>query len=808
MPGIVGTSADDRQKAEPGDITRRLRAQDAAELPFTTVAEALQEGVLVQDDQGRVLQANRTAAKILGLALDELVTDPPSSLFWIAEVDGLPMTPETSPGRRALAEGEPILGVIVGIDHGEQRRWLEINSVPIRLPSASKIPMVISSFRDITARVATDEAVRFQTLLLDTAGQGIVAVDARGIVLYWNKHAEQMYGWSAQEAVGQPVTELILPAAAAAAGRELVDELQPGETHGSDYWVTRRDGTQFPVFATSTPAVDDDGHTVAMITVATDITDRKRVEDQARRLSAIVEASSDAIVGLTLDRVITSWNAGATALYGYEEHEALGRNVAMLTAPLEHQDIEARLGAQDLALSNLETRCVTKQGAVVYVALSVSPILDENGRAVGLCGIGRDVTERVELERRAEENRDQLRAARHAAELEALGREEANRANRAKSEFLSRMSHELRTPLNTILGFAQILLMDDLTADQRENVSFLRSAGDHLLALVNDVLDISRIESGGLKLVLEPVHVNEVVAHALSLIRPQATDNRISIPEGIDGDDDIYVHSDRQRLMQILLNLLSNAVKYNRPDGRIELCCETSGGTVSIAVTDTGLGIGDADLNKLFTPFERLGAERSTIEGTGIGLALSRVLSQEMGGSLTVFSTAGTGSTFTLELPVGHPPDERALSDAGLPAIDHAADSKQLTILAIEDNLANIALLERAVRRCDNVVLHTAIQGRRGLEIAAQHQPGLILLDLHLPDLPGETVLARLRANPSTASIPVVICSADSSLLGDRQRVDLDADAYLTKPIDLSALFGLIERARTGDGLTPPATPT
>jgi PAS domain S-box-containing protein len=772
MPGTMGTPAD--QKAQDGDITRRLRAQDAAELPFTTVAEALQEGVVVQDDQGRVLQANGTASQILGLPLDQLVTDPPSSLYWIAEVDGEPMTRETSPGRRALAEGRPVLGVIAGIDHGDRRRWIEINSVPIRLPSASKVPMVISSFRDITERVATDEAVRFQTLLLDTAGQGIVAVDGRGIVLYWNHHAEQMYGWSAQEAVGQPVAELILPVEAADVSRGLVNELQAGETRGSDYWVTRRDGTLFPVFATSTPAVDDDGNTIAMITVATDITDRKRAEDQARRLSAIVEATSDAIVGMTMDREITSWNAGATALFGYEEHEALGRQVSMLTAPPEHQDIEARLGAQDLALTNLETRCVTKEGAFVYVALSVSPILDEHGQPVGLSGIGRDVTQRIELERKAAESRDQLRAARHAADLEAIGRQEANRANRAKSQFLSRMSHELRTPLNTILGFAQILLMDDLSADQRENVTFLRSAGDHLLALVNDVLDISRIESGGLKLVLEPVHVNEVVAHALSLIRPQATENRISVPEGIEGDDDLYVHSDRQRLMQILLNLLSNAVKYNRPDGRIELCCESSAGTV--------------------------------IEGTGIGLALSRVLSQEMGGSLTVSSTAGTGSTFTLELPAGHPPDEAALNrnGAGLPSIDQAVGSRPLTILAIEDNIANIALLERAVRRCDNVVLHTAIQGRRGLEIAARHQPGLILLDLHLPDLPGETVLARLRADPSTASIPVVICSADSSLLGDRQRLDLDADAYLSKPIDLTELFALIELARAGQPLAPP----
>ncbi|MGZ4724530.1 MAG: PAS domain S-box protein [Ilumatobacteraceae bacterium] len=790
------------QRAQEREITRLHQAQIADGMRFAAVVEALQEGVLVQDAEGRVLQANRTASQILGVPLGQLVTVPPSPLRWsAARPDGNPLASDQNPGRRALARSEPVLGVMVGVDRGDERVWLEINSVPLCLPGEGEQPVVISSFRDVTARVAADEAIRFQALLLDTAGQAIVAVDGNGIVLYWNNMAEHMYGWQASEALNRPFAEFIASGATLKRGRQLVGELSKGATAGSDHWVRRRDGTLFPVFATTTPTLDDKGN-AAVIIVATDITDRKRAEDQARRLSAIVESSSDAIIGMTMERVITSWNPGATALFGYDAEEAIGRNVSMLTASAEPGNAQAHLDAADgMSVTNMETQGTTKHGELVQISLSVSPILDEAGQPIGLSSITRDITERVELERIAEESRQALLSAQHAAELEAIGREEANRANLAKSEFLSRMSHELRTPLNAVLGFGQILLMDDLTTDQRENLGFIRSAGEHLLDLINDVLDISRIEAGALQLSLEPVNLHEVVANALSLIGPQAAHNNITTHTAID-DTDLYVHSDRQRLLQVLLNLLSNAVKYNRPGGRIDLCCESSGGTVSIAVTDTGIGMCEADLGKLFTPFERLGAEATDIEGTGVGLALSRVLSQQMGGSLTVFSAVGTGSTFTLELPASQRSEPAVPDDTDARPVRMTASEKVVTILSIEDNVANIRLMERSLQRCHNVVLLTAIQGRLGLEIAIQHQPDLILLDLHLPDLPGETVLQHLRADPATASIPVVICSADASPKQRRECLDRGAAAYLTKPLNLTELFELIERVRAVEPLT------
>jgi PAS domain S-box-containing protein len=671
------------QRAQEREIAGLYESQLADGLRHAAVVAALQEGVLVQDGLGRVLEANQTAAEILGVALDQLVTDPPTPLSWrSAKLDGRAVAAGHTPGRRALVDGDPQMGLLVSFDRGDEAVWLELNCVPFRVPGASDVPLVISSFRDVTARVAADKAIGFQARLLDSAGQAIVAVDPVGLIIYWNKQAELTYGWSSAEAIGQPIAELILTEDTLADGELTVAQIQADGTQAGEHWARRRDGTLFPLFATGSSVLDDDGNLIAMIGVATDITDRRLAEEVAKA------------------------------------------------------------------------------------------------------------------------SQQELLKARHTAEMEAMARDAATRSNRAKSEFLSRMSHELRTPLNAVLGFGQILLMDDLTTDQRENVGFIKTAGEHLLALINDVLDISRIEAGALRLSLEPVQLNEVLTHALSLIRPQADQRALSLPAGI-ADTDLYVHADRQRLLQVMLNLLSNAVKYNRRGGRIELCCESSGGTVSIAVSDTGIGICEADLGKLFTPFERLGAEGTEIEGTGVGLALSRVLSQQMGGALTVFSTVGVGSTFTLELPVSAR-SEPSPPPKTTPPLARHADSKPVTVLAIEDNVANIRLLERAMQRCDNVELLTAIQGRLGIEIASEHSPDLVLLDLHLPDMTGMTVLQHLCADPGTASIPVVICSAEASPSQARDCLERGAAGYLTKPFNLAELYEIIEHVRAGEPIGPP----
>jgi signal transduction histidine kinase/CheY-like chemotaxis protein len=378
-------------------------------------------------------------------------------------------------------------------------------------------------------------------------------------------------------------------------------------------------------------------------------------------------------------------------------------------------------------------------------------------------------------------------------------KEEADRANTAKSEYLSRMSHELRTPLNAILGFAQLLELEELGEAQRENLHYILSAARHLLALINEVLDIAAIEAGRLPLSLEPVAVADVVAEAVSLIRPLADQHEVllvSPPVSCQ----VHVLGDRQRLKQILLNLLSNAVKYNRPGGRVELACGPVGDGMRIQVLDTGPGIAAEVMDQLFVPFERLGSEQTGVEGAGLGLPLSRRLAEAMGGTLAVETEVGQGSSFWVELPVAEGPVQRAERQQELAAPAAQPDpppSAPLTVLYIEDNLSNLQLVERVLSRRPGVRLISAMRPQLGLELAAEHHPDLILLDLHLPDMPGQEVLRRLRAEPRTADVPVVILSADARPTLIEDLLAQGVRAFLTKPLDVKELLELLDAVAT-----------
>jgi signal transduction histidine kinase/ActR/RegA family two-component response regulator len=417
-----------------------------------------------------------------------------------------------------------------------------------------------------------------------------------------------------------------------------------------------------------------------------------------------------------------------------------------------------------------------------------SPVLEPDGTLAFIIHSVEEVTESV----------------RAAKELRAA-KEEADRANTAKSEYLSRMSHELRTPLNAILGFAQLLELEELTDEQRENLHYILSAARHLLALINEVLDIAAIEAGRLPLSLEPVAVAEVVAETVSLIRPLADQHEVllvSPPVSCQ----VHVLGDRQRLKQILLNLLSNAVKYNRQGGRVELACgPADGDRMRVAVRDTGPGIAPDAMGQLFVPFERLGSEQTGVEGAGLGLPLSKRLAEAMGGTLEVSSTAGQGSTFWVELPQAEGPVQRAerQQELEVPTEAEAEPAAPLTVLYIEDNLSNLQLVERVLSRRPGVRLISAMRPQLGLELAAEHDPDLILLDLHLPDMPGQEVFRRLQAEPRTANVPVVVLSADARPTLINELLSQGIRAFLTKPLDVKELLELLntiatERAPTG----------
>jgi signal transduction histidine kinase len=358
-----------------------------------------------------------------------------------------------------------------------------------------------------------------------------------------------------------------------------------------------------------------------------------------------------------------------------------------------------------------------------------------------------------------------------------LERATAARVDLAKTEFLSRMSHELRTPLNVILGFTQLMQLDARSEGDAEGLAHVERAGKLLLELIDEVLDISRIEEGRLELELGPVDVGALVGEVLGLVGPLADQRGLRLDAGRAPESPLRVVADRRRLRQVLLNLLSNAVKYNREGGDLEVRVEgPEDGLVRIAVRDTGAGIPAGELDRIFVPFERVGGE--DVEGTGLGLPIAQKLAVAMGGRIEVDSrTSGprTGSTFTVLVP--------AVPAEPVPGTAPG----QRVVVYVEDNPANVRLIERAIGAGD-VVVRSAPTGAQGLALIRSLAPALVLLDLNLPDVNGADVLAGLRADPATRDIPVVVVSSDAvPATSDRLRT-AGAAAFLTKPLDLREL--------------------
>ncbi len=511
---------------------------------------------------------------------------------------------------------------------------------------------------------------------------------------------------------------------------------------------------------------------------------------QTKLLQSILDSMGDGVLATDENGKMVLLNPAAQAMVGLdptrvppgERSQRLGifRPDTQTLYPADDMPLARAMRGETVDGIELYIRNAANPGGI-FVNVNVRPLKDDLGQGRGGVAVVHDITQ-----------------TKRSEELLRRAKEEAERANHAKSEFLSRMSHELRTPLNSILGFAQVLEMGALEPDELGPVEQILKGGEHLLTLINEVLDVARIESGRMALSLEPVLVAEVLQQALGLIRPLAEQREVTIGEAQDAR--YYVQADRQRLRQVLLNLLSNAIKYNLEGGHIEVTCQVRGnGFVRIAVADTGMGVSPTDRAKLFRPFERLVGDSTAIEGTGLGLALSKGLVEAMDGAIGVDSNPGGGSIFWIDLRPAERPDDPWLDlDVAYPRETTPEPAHRCVVLYIEDNPSNLALMQRIASLRPDVQLLNAEQGDLGLDLARAQLPDLILLDLHLPDMPGLEVLQRLRRNPETQTIPVVVVSADATPEHIAQLLAAGAQSYVTKPFDISSILRLLDEAVPG----------
>ncbi len=471
-------------------------------------------------------------------------------------------------------------------------------------------------------------------------------------------------------------------------------------------------------------------------------------------------------------------NARFCEMTGYSPEELLTMTADDFTHPddvAQDREFSAQLVRGELAVYRRHKRYLSKSSRTVWVQSTVSLLRNEDGRPWRIVGAVEDITEHLRLQ--------EAERAREAAEA----------SNRAKSDFLSRMSHELRTPLNAMLGFAQLIELDQrnpIAQTQRAWVGQIQQAGWHLLEMINDVLDLSRIESGNLRLTMEPLDLRSLLDATLTMVQSDAARRGISIRQDL-ANNAVSLRGDATRIKQILTNLLTNAVKYNRDGGQIVVSSRRDAETVEITVTDTGLGMTAQQMGELFQPFNRLGRERSTQEGTGIGLVISQRLAELMGGTLRARSVAGEGSAFVVRMPAVQGPQPSRSQVVDFP--DTNAEYHRRIVHYVEDNETNVEVMRGILAQRPQVLMDVSVTGLDGLAAIRARRPDVILLDMHLPDISGMELLRHLKADPDTADVPVIIVSADALVAQIEAAREAGAMHYLTKPISVSELLGVLD---------------
>jgi PAS domain S-box-containing protein len=619
--------------------------------------------------------------------------------------------------------------------------------------------------------------------LLEASTEPVYVKDAAGYFLLCNDAAAEVLGMPAADVIGKTHWDVFPIETAAALHKADEAVLRTGERVTLEITISSHTGDRVWT-ATKTPFRDRSGSVIGVVGTARDVTaHRQREQALEMREQQLTEAQRLARLGswqydIAENRV--TWSEDLYIVHGLEASDTpLTLEGALdLVHPADRErvrdivDYASRTGAP----FEFEYRPMRTDGDDLNVLCRGLVVRDEAGSPVRMIGTGQDVTAHSVAEK---------------ALREAIA--EAEHANEAKSKFLSRMSHELRTPLNAILGFGQVMESEPGTKD-KEGVDQILRAGRHLLSLIDEILDLSKIEAGKIALATGPVSLNEVVSESLDLIRPTADERGVDLETASALEGTPFVAGDPRRLKQVMLNLLSNAVKYNRPGGRVRVTCTaTEASGMRIEVSDTGRGMTREQVRCLFRPFDRVGAEWTDTEGTGLGLALSKGLIEAMGGQLGAESTPGQGSTFWIHLRRARAPEAPATLSAAPQAPARATPATCARVLYIEDNAANLRLLERLFSRRSDLEMITATTGGGGLEAADQSRPDLILLDVQLPDMNGDEVLWRLRQNPALRDIPVVAISGDATSQQMKRLMDLGAQEYLTKPLDLPEVLQTVD---------------
>jgi PAS domain S-box-containing protein len=628
---------------------------------------------------------------------------------------------------------------------------------------------------------------KFGQLRIAVDEHAIISIaDVRGDTVHVNDHFCAISGYSREELLGQNHRMVKSATHPNAFYHDLWQTISAGQTWHGEVCNRRHNGELYWVDATIVPFLDDKGKPTQYISISTDITSLKHSEEALRlseeRFSFAVEGAGDGISDWNITSGERPLSGHYEAMLGYEKGEIEPSARAWMASI--HADDQDRMqrhlhryltGESPAYHVQLRQRC--KDGSYKWILCRGTVVArDGAGNPIRMIGIHSNINERMAVE---------------AALVEA--RESAERANHAKSAFLSSMSHELRTPMNAILGFSQMLEYDStLTADQQDNVHEILKGGRHLLELINEVLDLAKIESGHIDLSIEPVELAGLIEDCRQMILPLAAARRIGLRLQV--PPSTAVRADRTRLKQVLLNLLSNAIKYNREGGEIRLGLQTeTSGLLRISVADDGRGIAPEHLGQLFQPFSRINAQHYDIEGTGIGLTITRNLVELMGGKVGVDSEVDIGSTFWIELPSSLPA-QCAGSDDG---IDISAaigmPAQRFRVLCVDDNPVNLKLITQMLRLRPAIHLISAHAPELGIELALAHRPDLILLDINMPVMDGYQVLDVLRADARLSAIPVIAVTANAMPRDIEHGHAAGFIDYLTKPLDVGHFLRTID---------------